>query len=75
MVDVMGPHIDLDVWEVLVEGPHCPVVCAGRVQGDHSAGCFVRADAVKHRPAAGISKVDGQIQLLTSLNADQTWFS
>ena len=28
MHDIMGPDVDLHIWEVLVEGPHTPVVCS-----------------------------------------------
>ena len=69
VVHIMRPHIDLHVREVLVEGPHGPVVCAWRVQGDHSAGCSVGAHTVQDRPTASISEVDGQVQLLASLCA------
>jgi hypothetical protein len=53
--------------EVLVERPDAAVVGAGRVQGDDGALGVVCAHAVQHSRAAGVAKVDRQVQLLASL--------
>ena len=42
-----------------------------RVEGDDRAGGVLRAQAVQHRAAAGVAKVDRQVQLLASLQASR----
>jgi len=68
MVDVMRPHVHLDIREGLVQRPHSSVVGSWRVQRDHSAGGPVSTNAVQHCCTAGIPKVHRKVQLLASLH-------
>ncbi len=68
MVNVMRPHVHLDIREGLVQGPHGSVVGSWRVQRDNSAGGPVGTNAVQHCCTAGIPKVDRKVQLLASLH-------
>ena len=67
MSHVVGAHIDADVGEMLVQGPDSAIVGSRGVQRDHSAGRTGGANSVQDCRAAGVAKVDGEVQLLSCL--------